>query len=135
MLYGVRPELQRSVVERGFRLRLYVPFGEQWWPYSARRIGENPRNALLVARAVIGAQRKARSSPMRKPVRIASVLEGEKVELRQRPLEPAHLGHVREQLLVPPCLYQSLGPHWRSSQAWTRSTTSGFVLRSVWLNQ
>ncbi len=54
MLYGVRPPLQRSVVERGYRLRLYVPFGEHWWPYSARRIGENPRNALLVARAVLG---------------------------------------------------------------------------------
>jgi proline dehydrogenase len=54
MLYGVRPALQRSLVEEGYRLRLYVPFGEHWWPYSARRIGENPRNALLVARSVLG---------------------------------------------------------------------------------
>jgi len=55
MLYGVRPPLQKTVVGSGYRLRLYVPFGEHWWPYTVRRIGENPRNALLVARAVLGA--------------------------------------------------------------------------------
>ncbi len=54
MLYGVRPSLQKDVIERGCRLRLYVPFGEHWWPYTARRVGENPRNALFVARAVLG---------------------------------------------------------------------------------
>ncbi len=54
MLYGVRPSLQKEIVDRGCRLRLYVPFGEHWWPYTARRVGENPRNALLVTRAVLG---------------------------------------------------------------------------------
>lgn len=48
MLYGVRPPLQRRLVSRGFTVRLYLPFGTDWWPYTARRIGENPANALKI---------------------------------------------------------------------------------------
>lgn len=53
MLYGVRPRLQErlAAVER---LRLYVPFGQAWWPYAVRRVGENPRNMALLARALFG---------------------------------------------------------------------------------
>jgi proline dehydrogenase len=51
MLYGVRPELQRLVAE-GAQLRLYLPFGEAWFPYAIRRVGESPRNARLILRAL-----------------------------------------------------------------------------------
>ena len=53
MLYGVRPELQTRIVAGGAQLRLYVPYGVQWWPYTARRIGESPRNLAFVGRALI----------------------------------------------------------------------------------
>ncbi|MBF6604277.1 MAG: proline dehydrogenase family protein [Chloroflexi bacterium] len=53
MLYGVRPPLQDALVERGERLRLYLPFGSSWWPYAIRRVGETPRNAGLLLRAVL----------------------------------------------------------------------------------
>jgi proline dehydrogenase len=53
MLYGVRPELQTRAVAAGEQLRLYVPYGAHWWPYTARRIGESPRNLTFVARALI----------------------------------------------------------------------------------
>jgi len=52
MLYGVRPPLQRQIVSQGRRLRLYVPFGTEWWPYTMHRIGENPANARLVLSAL-----------------------------------------------------------------------------------
>jgi len=54
MLLGVRPDYQRELVGRGVRLRLYLPFGRDWWPYSIRRVGENPRNALFVLRSLLG---------------------------------------------------------------------------------
>jgi proline dehydrogenase len=51
MLYGVRPRLQDALVARGERLRLYLPYGKAWWPYALRRVGENPRNVIMLARA------------------------------------------------------------------------------------
>jgi proline dehydrogenase len=54
MLYGVRPDWQQALRARGIQVRAYVPFGEDWWPYAVRRVGENPRNARLMARAVAG---------------------------------------------------------------------------------
>ena len=54
MLYGVRPELQDQLVRDGQRLRLYLPFGTDWWPYAVRRVGENPRNAQFLLRSVLG---------------------------------------------------------------------------------
>lgn len=53
LLMGVRPDVSRTLVESGERVRLYVPFGVDWWPYAVRRIGENPRNAFLLARSLI----------------------------------------------------------------------------------
>lgn len=53
MLYGVRPELQRSLVEDGFAVRVYLPFGSQWYPYLTRRLAERPANALFFARALV----------------------------------------------------------------------------------
>jgi proline dehydrogenase len=52
MLYGVRTPLQRQIVAEGRRLRLYVPFGTEWWPYTMHRIGENPANARTVLSAL-----------------------------------------------------------------------------------
>lgn len=56
MLYGVRPALQRRMIDRGEALRLYLPFGRDWWPYAVRRVGEGPRNAWLVAKALVSRQ-------------------------------------------------------------------------------
>lgn len=52
MLYGVRPELQSDLVQRGYRVRLYVPFGNDWFPYAIRRVGESPRNLKFAATAI-----------------------------------------------------------------------------------
>ncbi len=52
MLYGVTPELRRSIVEKGHRMRVYVPFGQQWFAYSTRRLKENPRMASLIIKAL-----------------------------------------------------------------------------------
>jgi proline dehydrogenase len=57
MLYGVRPALQAKILAAGDQLRLYVPYGAYWWPYTARRIGENPQNLLFVWRALAGRKR------------------------------------------------------------------------------
>jgi proline dehydrogenase len=53
MLLGVEEELRRILVEGGHRLRVYVPFGEQWYAYSVRRLRENPRIAGYVAKSVL----------------------------------------------------------------------------------
>ncbi len=50
MLYGIQRELQRRLVAGGYRLRLYVPYGDAWYPYFMRRLAEHPPNLLLVAR-------------------------------------------------------------------------------------
>lgn len=54
MLYGVRRDLQRHLVEKGYRLRLYIPYGEAWYPYFMRRLAERPANLMFLARSVIG---------------------------------------------------------------------------------
>jgi proline dehydrogenase len=53
MLYGIRRDLQRRLVEDGYRLRLYVPFGEAWYPYFMRRLAERPANVLFIARNLL----------------------------------------------------------------------------------
>jgi len=50
MLYGVRRDLQRSLVREGYGVRVYVPFGEEWYPYFMRRLAERPANVLFLAR-------------------------------------------------------------------------------------
>ena len=52
MLFGIRRDLQRQVLEQGFRLRLYVPYGTAWYPYFMRRLSERPANVLFVARSL-----------------------------------------------------------------------------------
>ena len=44
MLYGIRRDLQAALVKEGYRVRVYVPFGKQWYPYFMRRLGERPAN-------------------------------------------------------------------------------------------
>lgn len=52
MLHGVTPELRASIVEKGYKMRVYVPFGKQWFGYSTRRLKENPRMASLIIKAL-----------------------------------------------------------------------------------
>lgn len=53
MLLGVRGALAQRRALDGWRVRLYTPFGRDWWPYAVRRIGENPANAWLLARSLV----------------------------------------------------------------------------------
>jgi proline dehydrogenase len=53
MLYGIRRDLQRELVGRNFNLRLYVPYGEAWYPYFMRRLAERPANVLFLARNLL----------------------------------------------------------------------------------
>ncbi|WP_299580853.1 proline dehydrogenase family protein [uncultured Sunxiuqinia sp.] len=52
MLYGVTPELRNTVVQAGHKMRVYVPFGEQWFNYSTRRLKENPQIASHIIKAL-----------------------------------------------------------------------------------
>jgi proline dehydrogenase len=54
MLYGVRREYQRQLVANGLNMRIYLPYGSQWYSYFMRRMAERPANLLFVARAAIG---------------------------------------------------------------------------------
>ncbi|NUR73234.1 MAG: proline dehydrogenase [Hamadaea sp.] len=52
MLYGVRPEEQRRLVREGYQVRVYVPYGTQWYGYLMRRLAERPANMMFFARAL-----------------------------------------------------------------------------------
>jgi proline dehydrogenase len=54
MLYGIRRDLQADLQTEGFRMRVYVPFGREWFPYFMRRLGERPANVGFVVRGVLG---------------------------------------------------------------------------------
>ena len=54
MLYGVRRDLQARLVRDGYRLRVYIPFGREWFPYFMRRLGERPANVGFVFRGILG---------------------------------------------------------------------------------
>jgi proline dehydrogenase len=54
MLYGVRRDLQRRLIKKGYRLRIYVPYGTEWYPYFMRRLAERPANVLFVLRSILG---------------------------------------------------------------------------------
>lgn len=53
MLYGIRRDLQRSLVRDGWRMRVYVPFGTEWYPYLMRRLAERPANLQFVAKNLL----------------------------------------------------------------------------------
>jgi proline dehydrogenase len=54
MLYGIRRDLQKSLNRDGFGVRVYVPFGREWFPYFMRRLGERPANIGFVIRGILG---------------------------------------------------------------------------------
>jgi proline dehydrogenase len=53
MLYGIRRDLQQRLVREGWRVRVYIPFGSEWYPYFMRRLGERPANVLFIARNLL----------------------------------------------------------------------------------
>jgi len=53
MLYGVRRDEQQALVNQGYRMRVYVPYGTAWYPYFSRRIAERPANAIFVLRQIV----------------------------------------------------------------------------------
>jgi proline dehydrogenase len=59
MLYGIRRDLQHQLIEAGYNLRVYVPFGDAWYPYLMRRMAERPANLLFIVGSVL------RESPLR----------------------------------------------------------------------
>ncbi len=62
MLYGVRRDLQEKLVSEGYRMRVYVPFGTQWYPYLMRRLAERPANVAFITgnivKEMVGKSRK-----------------------------------------------------------------------------
>jgi proline dehydrogenase len=53
MLYGIRRDLQRRIIDLGYHLRLYVPYGTAWYPYFMRRLAERPANVVFLLRNLI----------------------------------------------------------------------------------
>ena len=53
MLYGIRPEEQRRLVKAGERVRVYIPYGEEWYGYLMRRLAERPQNLTFFLRSLI----------------------------------------------------------------------------------
>ncbi len=53
MLYGIRRDLQQSLVRDGWRMRVYIPFGTEWYPYFMRRLAERPANVLFLAKNLL----------------------------------------------------------------------------------
>jgi proline dehydrogenase len=54
MLYGIRRDLQSALVAEGYRMRIYIPFGPEWFPYFMRRLGERPANVGWVLKGIVG---------------------------------------------------------------------------------
>ena len=80
MLYGVRRDLQRRLAARGYAVRVYVPYGRQWYPYLMRRLAERPANVAFFARAAVRDLLPGRVRPDR----------------RRSPGAPANAGQERE---------------------------------------
>ena len=53
MLHGIRRDLQESLVKEGWGMRVYIPFGTEWYPYLMRRLAERPANALFIAKNIL----------------------------------------------------------------------------------
>lgn len=53
MLYGIRRDIQLNLIKQGYRVRIYIPFGRQWFPYFMRRLGERPANVAFVLRSLV----------------------------------------------------------------------------------
>jgi proline dehydrogenase len=53
MLHGIRRDLQQGLVRDGWRMRVYIPFGTEWYPYLMRRLAERPANVLFIAKNLL----------------------------------------------------------------------------------
>lgn len=53
MLYGIRRDLQEGLRKEGFNVRVYIPYGDQWYPYFTRRLAERPANLLFIIRSTV----------------------------------------------------------------------------------
>jgi len=53
MLHGIRRDLQASLVKERWGVRVYIPFGTEWYPYYMRRLAERPANALFILKAMV----------------------------------------------------------------------------------
>ena len=53
MLYGIRRDLQAQLTQEGYRMRIYIPYGRQWYPYFMRRLAERPANAIFIMRNLL----------------------------------------------------------------------------------
>jgi proline dehydrogenase len=53
MLHGIRRDLQERIVREGWRMRVYIPFGTEWYPYLMRRLAERPANVLFIAKNIL----------------------------------------------------------------------------------
>jgi proline dehydrogenase len=53
MLHGIRRDLQQALVRDGWRMRVYIPFGTEWYPYFMRRLAERPANILFIAKNLL----------------------------------------------------------------------------------
>jgi proline dehydrogenase len=53
MLYGIRTDLQNRLVREGYRVRVYIPFGQDWFPYFMRRLAERPANLIFFAQNLL----------------------------------------------------------------------------------
>jgi proline dehydrogenase len=59
LLYGIRRDLQEMLLREGYRVRIYVPYGTEWYPYLMRRLAERPANLLFIVRSVLRERRAA----------------------------------------------------------------------------
>lgn len=71
MLYGVRRDLQNRLREEGYRVRVYVPFGDSWYPYLMRRLAERPANVVFMAGSIL---RESGAGGLAKPVGVGAGL-------------------------------------------------------------
>jgi proline dehydrogenase len=69
MLYGIRRDLQHRLHEEGYNVRVYIPFGDSWYPYLMRRMAERPANLLFITNSVL---KESSISRVIRPVAIAS---------------------------------------------------------------
>jgi proline dehydrogenase len=53
LLFGIRRDLQTQLLSEGYRVRIYVPYGPEWYPYFMRRLGEWPANVFWVAKGIM----------------------------------------------------------------------------------
>jgi proline dehydrogenase len=53
MLYGIRRDLQQHLVQNGWGMRVYIPFGTEWYPYFMRRLAERPANVFFIAKNLL----------------------------------------------------------------------------------